>query len=1130
MFEKLTNLESPLRSCKAALFFVVTFLLFPALYAVPPVVFDFENPADDSRWQLNSGNAVVVGQLPNRWCFTTADYFTGSRSLVLSNRFADSAPATTYSNTGTDVSVAAYTVITLPKGTYDLSFAWRCMGEGSSDGFYVLWVPQGIDVSSSALGISNDLLARAEVFPDRHGTASQNPIFNGQSLWQVDTKTIRSDGNPYKLAFVWVNNGSVVRPPSACIDFIQIAEHKDCTMPSEIDIVSTIYADRGSVTWKGVAEEYEVMYRRYVDPSENAAPETASYVDGIADAHSVDVSLGEQGIYDFWVRGICGGDTSIWVPYRNKLIYFPGCIDYANLDKASCSHNVRPDEIDERGGGGFPAIDDPSIWRPGKVDFGPDNMMSRHTVHKLRELDVRTMDGSGNALPTIPPGEVVSVRLGNWNINAEGEKITYTVELDSIYRIILLKYAVVFQDPNHDFAEQPRFTMKITDERGNLVGDICGKEDFRPGTHLGADDGWHKVVTPLDGGGNDIVRWKEWTTVGVKVDEGYIGRKINITLQTYDCEQGGHYGYAYFTLSCLPATITGVLCGEQTEQTISAPDGFSYKWYLDDIDNPISTERTITVAEKDFRTYYCNCTFITTNEEKLDRCNFTLSANLAPRFPLARVITQHKPKNCKENYVLLNNVSTVIDGDSVPMGGERCDSYSWKLMDADGNPISSDSVHIPVDRNPMVLFPVDGGDYRLRLVASMSNGGCADSTDIELKIPALRDRFTWVDTTVCGKYPFRWNGNIYRMPGNGGDSWNTRDTVFYKTNGGCDSVIYLDLTMRSVIADTVTDTICQGEVYEFQGQYYSATGKYSFQIPPQTPQDCEETKVLDLTVVDTLSVTVRPLDDICADDVSFVLGYDVNQGEYISLMLDFDDASEKAGFRDTVWDAGDINADGIVISIPDGIRPDWYSLDLRYAVRYSDTRLDTLVRHVPFCILYPASVLRQKWNDAIAVLNAGNNGGYGDFVAFRWYHDGNLMPGQNRSYLYLGQGCRFGYGSPDNNYSAGLMRDGEDYYILTCAIEPVEHPAADDGYPVQGMARVSQAVRFEPLFSGSDIRIVARWWSIGGQLVAVQQLSSAEPVITAPYIPGVYMVELAYDTSGLTDDAPSRQLIRFYVK
>ena len=66
--------------------------------------------------------------------------------------------------------------------------------------------------------------------------------------------------------------------------------------------------------------------------------------------------------------------------------------------------------------------------------------------------------------------------------------------------------------------------------------------------------GWH-----TEGSENDVIIWKDWTTIGLNVMD-YRGKNIKIKLTTYDCQEGAHFGYAYFTMNCIAAELSGIEC------------------------------------------------------------------------------------------------------------------------------------------------------------------------------------------------------------------------------------------------------------------------------------------------------------------------------------------------------------------------------------------------------------------------------------------------------------------------------------------------------------------------------------------------------------------------------------------
>lgn len=236
--------------------------------------------------------------------------------------------------------------------------------------------------------------------------------------------------------------------------------------------------------------------------------------------------------------------------------------------------------------------------------------VGRHTVITQQGSDPNT----GHQLPFLPPGENAVVRLGNERIGAEAEAVTYQFTVDPDYAVLLLKFAVVFEDPGHPFPDQPRFVVRVLNGAGQLV-DSCAEYDVTaagdiPGfqTHI---SGWHNV------------RWRPWTNVGIDLSD-YAGQQVRVQFVTYDCAWYGHFGYAYYTASCISNKLALSGCNGD-HVTLVAPSGFeSYQW-----DNG-STSTTATYTINGTTTTNCLITSAT-------GCVFTLSGTLSaePGIPTA---------------------------------------------------------------------------------------------------------------------------------------------------------------------------------------------------------------------------------------------------------------------------------------------------------------------------------------------------------------------------------------------------------------------------------------------------------------------------------------------------------------
>ena len=343
----------------------------------------------------------------------------------------------------------------------------------------------------------------------------------------------------------------------------------------------------------------------------------------------------------------------------------------------------------------------------GIVNHGYASPLSRHTIHyDLSERDPRT----GGLLKTVPDGSPASVRLGNWDANLgapEAESIVYGLSVDTLdFDLLIMRYAAVLQDPMHSAAMQPRFSLELLNEHMVVVDSTCGRADFIANYNMG----WNEAD-------NDVL-WKDWTTVGIDLTP-YAGQTIYIRLTTRDCNEGSHYGYAYFTLECGNKRVVATGCGVIEENHLSVPSGFHYRWYPSN--NPsqtLSTGQQITVASNNNITYLCNLSFVDNPS-----CQFTMSAFAGTRFPLSLMANEVTPKECGFDVTFMNRSTVSMDG-VTPVGtGEGVENAMWYF----GNGDSADTYHARTRYG-------EPGTYLVHLVTSIGGGACMDTLTVPLTL------------------------------------------------------------------------------------------------------------------------------------------------------------------------------------------------------------------------------------------------------------------------------------------------------------------------------------------------------------------------------------------------------------
>ena len=185
-----------------------------------------------------------------------------------------------------------------------------------------------------------------------------------------------------------------------------------------------------------------------------------------------------------------------------------------------------------------------------------------------------------------------SMQLGNDQVNAVADRASYTFTVPNNHFVLTYYYSVVFQDPNHLYAEQPRFIAEVIDDATNTTID-CARFDYTSTASLPGFE-----VSPISTFSDASVFYKEWTPVIVNLT-GYAGRTLRIEFTSEDCALGGHFGYAYVDVCTqCSAAVTGVsYCLGASALTVNGPAGYGvYNWWNKDFTKKLGTGQTITFS------------------------------------------------------------------------------------------------------------------------------------------------------------------------------------------------------------------------------------------------------------------------------------------------------------------------------------------------------------------------------------------------------------------------------------------------------------------------------------------------------------------------------------------------------
>ena len=235
--------------------------------------------------------------------------------------------------------------------------------------------------------------------------------------------------------------------------------------------------------------------------------------------------------------------------------------------------------------GGVAAINGVNV-----ITLSPSGPASnRHTM--LSAFPGNGNDPFGHFPVNCPNGSGHSIKLGNTTGGAEAEGMSYefTIPAGVNEYNLIYHYAVVFQDPNHQQAEQPRMEIEITNVTDGKVITCSSFAFFPYGTPL---PGFEMSDDP---GGSTPVWFKNWSAVSINLDNN-AGKKIRLFFKTADCTFRRHFGYAYIDVNseCSGKFEGASFCPDDTVLNVVAPYGYQgYTWYNSNFSQVLGTQQIL---------------------------------------------------------------------------------------------------------------------------------------------------------------------------------------------------------------------------------------------------------------------------------------------------------------------------------------------------------------------------------------------------------------------------------------------------------------------------------------------------------------------------------------------------------
>jgi hypothetical protein len=302
----------------------------------------------------------------------------------------------------------------------------------------------------------------------------------------------------------------------------------------------------------------------------------------------------------------------------------------------------------------------------------------------------------------------------------------------------------------------------------------------------------------------------------------------------------------------------------------------------------------------------------------------------------------------------------------------------------------------------------------------------------------------------------------------------------------CDSIVVLDLEINAPDTTYINSAICKNNLpYMENGFNVSTAGRHIRNL--QNIHNCDS--VVRLTLAVDTCLHIDSIAEICGDDESFYVHFQNTGGDLDCVYINFSQQAKSTGFSDV--SCLPLNGDSIEIQIPQNVRPNDYSVE--FVFEYANG--NQVTENVGFRVLYPASIIQQKWNNVLALLNSDYNGGY-DFTHYQWYINDAPIAGANSSYIYLGENKTFNLSS---EYRVKLIRALDKVTLLTCPFIPSQRTEINV-LPTYGNANSIVVFKARAKASGK-----VTFMSVSGIKVSEQNFSEGENYIKTPPVAGLYI-------------------------
>ena len=159
---------------------------------------------------------------------------------------------------------------------------------------------------------------------------------------------------------------------------------------------------------------------------------------------------------------------------------------------------------------------------------------------------------------------------------------------------------------------------------------------------------------------------------------------------------------------------------------------------------------------------------------------------------------------------------------------------------------------------------------------------------------------------------------------------------------------------------------------------------------------------------------------------------------------------------------------------------------------------------IPLVVNFSSDIVKQKWNNVIAVKNEKYNGGY-EFSAYQWYKNGEEIEGATGSYYYVGSDAELDFTA---SYYVRLTTTSG-ITLNSCPFYPVDKYADEDEANVSVSPTVVSPNETINIFSDLAGKVVI--YSTSGIYETQRDVNNSTTSMRAPSRTGVYVVQVTLE-------------------